>query len=137
MRVRQKFADKNQPVQKLHEATVSALRKGPVHDKMENLNLSESAPVPAHDRRITLGGFAIKLKAECINIADRFAISRGLSSISWVATVKFSGGLPEHNCKKFSKECKDFKELCEEETHPKLAVESILYFASIARLYHR
>lgn len=128
-----KVADKHQPAQKLHDATVTAMRRRSVDEVMADLNIAESVPPIARDRRITLGGRVVQLQAQSLIIDDRLRISQALKSLT--LSIKVTGGAPEQQVKPFLKNCKEFIDDCGTESLPKLGVEATLYYAGTARSY--
>lgn len=132
---RNKVADKHQPAQKLHEATIQAARSGSIDQMMADLSLENAVPAVERDRRVTLGGRAAQLKVESISLADRFSIAQALKSLPSGASIKIAGGAPDQLAKPFFQSCKSFITDCEVESLPKLGVEACLYYATIAQSY--
>lgn len=132
---RNKVADKHQPAQKLHEATVHAARSGSIDQLMADLSLGNAVPAVGRDRRVTLGGRAAQLKVESISLADKFSIAQALRSLLSSSSVKIAGGAPDQLAKPFFQSCKAFITDCEVESLPKLGVETCLYYATIAQSY--
>jgi len=132
---RSTVADKNQPAQKLHDATVNAARRRSIDHLMTNLNITESVPAIARDRRITAGGRILQVQAECIVLADRFSIAQVIRSTPAGSSIKISGGVPEQLVKPFFKTCRILIDDCGVENLPKLGIEASIYYARIARLY--
>lgn len=130
-----KVADKHQPAQKLHDATVNAMRRRSVGERMTDLDFAESIPTSPRDRRITLGGRVVQLRAAYITIDDRLRIAQVLKSTSAVASIKLPSNAPERQVSSFFKHCKNFIDDCGTEHLPKLGVEASLYYASTARSY--
>lgn len=129
-----KVADKNQPAQKLHDATVSAMRRRSVDEMMTDMNIADSVAPIARDRRITLGGRLAQLRAESIIIDDRLRMFRVLAK-SPDNSIKIPGGVREQNAKSFFKNCNTFIDDCIAANLVKLSVEATLYYASVARSY--
>lgn len=129
----QSVNDKNQPAQKLYDATVSAIRRQSLPDQIESLKLEQSVPRLSPDRRVTLGGQALHMKTMCIILVDRFAINQVLSSKP--TTIKLPGGKPQELCKAFFRAGSSLIVACKDDQLPKLAVESSLYFARVAQLF--
>jgi len=132
---RKKVADKHQPAQKLHEATIQAARSGSIDQMLADLSLENAVPSVERDRRVTLGGRAAQLKVESISLADRFSIVQVLRSLLSSASVKIAGGAPDQQAKPFFQSCKSFITDCEVESLPKLGVEACLHYARIAQSY--
>jgi hypothetical protein len=132
---RTKAADKHQPAQKLHEATIHAARSGSIEQLTADLSLRNAVPATERDRRVTLGGRAAQLKLESISLADRFTIVQALRSQLPGAAVKIAGGAPDQLAKPFFQSCKSFITDCEVESLPKLGVEACLFYATIAQSY--
>ena len=126
-----KVADKHQPAQKLHDATVTALRRRSVDQMMTDLTVADSVPPVARDRRVTLGGRAAQLRAKSIIINDRLNIAQTLDGTS----VRLPGGAPEHNVNQFFHNCEEFITNCTADNLPKLSVEASLHHATTARSY--
>lgn len=129
-----KVADKHQPAQKLHDATVSAARRKPLEDLMVNLDVTDHVPTVARDRRVTFGGRIAQLQAQFVVLADVFPIAQALKSTPAGSSVKIPGGAPEQITKPFFNVCHSFISECIGESLPKLGVEATLYYAELARL---
>ncbi|KAM5476967.1 hypothetical protein MauCBS54593_000238 [Microsporum audouinii] len=131
------FADKCQPAQKLHEATIHAARRVAaegltVDIQLANLNLSDEVALPlSRDNQITMGGLMAQIKTEYLIIDNKFIISKGLGSIP----IKCPGKPPGTLAPPFLEACKKFAAECEIQNLPKLAVEASLFYASIARSF--
>lgn len=67
-------------------------------------------------------------------LTDTFPLSQKLKANSKVS-IKLSGGPPDQRAKPFFRSCISYISSCRDENLPKLAVEGILYYAKIARLY--
>jgi len=132
-RFQSKVTDRNQPAQKLHDATVNAVRRRPIDQMMTDLTIHSSVPMVSRDRRVTFGGRISQLQAECIILTDRFDIAKVLKSTITGASIKISGGAPAHLAKSFFRLCHAFIKDCDEENLPKLAVQATLYYARMAR----
>jgi hypothetical protein len=131
-----KVADRHQPAQKLHEAQIHATRANKsksLDEALASLSIRETVPPVERDRRITLGGRMVQIKAECIVLEDKFSIA-GAAALS-AETPKLPGGPPEKLTRPFLQICATFIRDCNTESLPKLAVEASLYFARIVRLY--
>ena len=130
-----KFADKNQPVQKLHEATLTAARRKPIERLMTNLSVNDAISAVPRDRRVTLGGRAMQAHAECIILTDSLCTALALNSEPAGSSFKVPGGPPEKLAKPLFKSCRTFIDECGVENLPKLGVEARLYFARMAHSY--
>ena len=133
-----KAADRHQPAQKLHNATVHAAtmnRVKSVDEGLASLGIQDTVPLVERDRRVTHGGRTLQIRAECAILEDKFIIAGALKSALFIENVKLSGGSPDKLTKPFFQICKTFLADCETENLPKLAVETSIYFARIARLY--
>lgn len=85
-----KVVDRHQPAQKLHEATVHAVttranKSKSLDEALSSLSIGETtnpvSPVE-RDRRITLGGRMVQIKAECIVLEDKFSIAGAKSAVA-------------------------------------------------------
>ncbi|KAH8600108.1 hypothetical protein B0O99DRAFT_503550 [Bisporella sp. PMI_857] len=135
---RNNVADKNQPAQKLHEATVHAARKAAaplaIDMLMANLAIVDNPPALARDRQITMGGQMIHIKTRFVTLDDKFTIEEALLSSSPTRTpIKAPGGSPDLLAGPFFQECTIFIDECNAQNLPKLAAEASLFYASIAR----
>lgn len=130
-----KVADKNQPVQKLHEATLTAARRKPIEKLMTDLSVTDAISAVPRDRRVTLGARAMQIHAECIILTDSLSTALALNSEAAGSSFKVPGGPPEKLAKPFFKTCRTFIDECDVEKLPKLGVEARLYFARTARSY--
>ncbi|RMZ85019.1 hypothetical protein DV738_g273, partial [Chaetothyriales sp. CBS 135597] len=128
-----KVADRHQPAQKLHEAQIHAIkanRSKSLDEALASLSIQETIPPVERDRRITLGGRLVQIKAKCIVLEDKFSIA-ALSS----ETPKLPSGSAGKATQRFLQNCATFIRDCNTESLPKLAVEASLYFARVTRLY--
>jgi hypothetical protein len=131
-------ADRHQPAQKLHDATVRAAsvnRLKSDDDGLASLSIQGTVPLVERDRRVTLGGRALQIRAECTMLEDKFIIAGAVKYALSVENVKLPGGSPDNLTKPFFQTCKTFLADCNTENLPKLAVETSIYFARIVRLY--
>lgn len=133
-RFREKVTDRHQLAQKLHDATINAVRKRPLEQMMTSLNVTDSVPPVARDRRITFGGRIAQLHVQTITITDAFNIATTIKPIEAGSSLKIPGKAPEESTTSFFVTCKAFIVDCNKEPLPKLGVEASLYYASIARL---
>ena len=130
-----KVADKHQPALKLHDATVSAMRRRPADEMLTDLKITDPVPSVACDHRITLGGRAAQLKAESIILEDRVLISGVLKSKFANATITLPAPAPEKQAKSFFEKYSTFIDDCDAASLPKLTVEASLHYAGTARAY--
>jgi hypothetical protein len=132
---RKKFADKHQPAQKLHNATVHAARHRSVNELMANSSLVDSVSTAPRDCRVTYRGSIAQIRVEHIVLRDKFSIIEALKAANSTASIKIPGGNPSQLAKPFFQDCKKFIDECFDENLPKLGVEASLYYAGIARPY--
>jgi len=130
-----KFADKHQPAQKLHNATVHVVRHRPTNELIANLSLIDAVPAVPRDRRVTFRARMVQIRVEHIVLKDRFSIIQALKSANSKASIKISGGDPGQLAKPFFQTCQEFIKECCAENLPKLGVEASLYYAGIVRPY--
>ncbi|APA10158.1 hypothetical protein sscle_06g049280 [Sclerotinia sclerotiorum 1980 UF-70] len=128
-----KVMEKHQPATKLHDATVNAIRQRSIEDAITSLSLSNTRSSP-RDRRITRGAHGVQLKLQYIVLTDKFPLSQKLQANPKI-TIKLPGGAPDQPSIAFFRSCLSYISSCQEDSLPKLAVEGILYYAKIARLY--
>ena len=131
---RKSVADKNQPAQKLHDATINAARIRPIDQIMSGLDLKDSVPTVARDRRITFGGCMAELHVECLILTQRSQIIQILKSGNTSSLIKIPGGPPEQSTESFFGACTEFIADCGVESLPRLAVQATLCHARVARL---
>lgn len=134
---RNSVADRHQPAQKLHDATVHAARKAAavtatVDVLMANMTVTDAALVLPRDRRVTMGGRMVQIKTEFFILDDKFIIAQALKSTTTKSSIKIPGGASDLLAVPFFQSCKSFIEECKFENLPKLAVEVSLFYASIA-----
>ncbi|EFE33959.1 uncharacterized protein ARB_07423 [Trichophyton benhamiae CBS 112371] len=134
------FADKCQPAQKLHEATVHAVRRAailqlPSDTLLTALRITDAEPAPtaSRDSQITMGGKMALIKVNFLIIDDGFVLSKALRSKN--ALIKLPGQSPDKLAIFFFQTCKKYIAECDTQNLPKLAVEGTLLFASIARSF--
>jgi hypothetical protein len=128
----------HQPVNKLHDAIAHFTRaKATLDDVMANLSLSAppATPKPHPDLRINLGGRLLELKISCVVLEDKFGVTRIIEGNFPSATspIKLPGGPLTSQSAQFLSLCKELSLECVNNDLPKLAVESILYYARIAQ----
>ena len=133
-------ADKHQPAQKLHEATVHASRNAISNAAngevlQATLTVVDIVPSLARDRRVTMGGRMVQIKAQYFILEDSFIIAKALKSTSTKTLIKMPGGAPDLLAKPFFQSCRRFIDECKVENLPKLAIEVTLFYASIARSF--
>ena len=127
------FADRHQPAQKLHEATVYAAKKNaPIEDALTGLSLDRVVPIGERDRRILLGGQMLRISAICTVLEDKFYVASKAGSS---ARIEFPRGSPKKLVNPSLDICEKFIKDCTDGNLPKLAVEATLYYARIARSY--
>jgi len=134
-----RVSDKDQPVRKLHDATVKALRAASSIDEcMEQLSII-GFPVTSRDQRIVLGSRAMQLKTDHIFIVDQLEVLRKLTVVSENAAAAALLATSESSVLElthaFLKSCKDFITECGAGNLPKLNVEARLYYARVASLF--
>ncbi|KAF2450310.1 NFX1-type zinc finger-containing protein 1 [Karstenula rhodostoma CBS 690.94] len=130
-----KVADRHQPAQKLHEATVHAMaakRSMPLDKAFASLEINEQVPMVERDRRVVLGGRILQIRTHSMILEDKFCIAKAISND---ADIKLPGGMPAALTSAFLKSCKAMITESTAANIPKLAVEASLYFANIARRY--
>lgn len=130
----QAFADRHQPAQKLHEATLHATKRSEsLEDTLGALSLTSAVPPIRHDQRITLGGDMIQIKHACMVVEDQLSICGNVQSDE---RPEFPGDFsPFQAVPRSLKACKKLIIQCKEAHLPKLAVEATLYFARMARAF--
>ncbi|KAI9645838.1 hypothetical protein NHQ30_005273 [Ciborinia camelliae] len=128
-----KVKDKHQPATKLHDAMISAARQRSLEDKLRILSITKLAGTSPRDRRIAFAGTGLMLRVQYIGLADSFPLAQKLRSND--PPIKITGGSPDKLANLFFQSCISYIDSCLEENLPKLAVEGILYYAKIARLY--
>lgn len=130
-----RVADKNQPAQKLHDATVHASRRRSFDQLMTNLDITKSIPTIARDRLIIAGGRIAQVQAACVILADRFSTSQTIRAIAAGSSIRIPGGAPEKLAKPFFETCGSLIDDCAVENLSKIGTEATIYYARIARLY--
>ncbi|KAJ4354192.1 uncharacterized protein N0V89_005926 [Didymosphaeria variabile] len=131
-----KVADRHQPAQKLHEATVHAIaniRSSTLEDAIASLGMHETIPLVERDRRVVLGGRILQIRIDCMVLEDKFRIPQAIRKDE--ANPKLPGGLPETLTGSFLTSCSTFIRESTTANIPKLAVEASLYFATVAGMY--
>ncbi|KAI1914221.1 hypothetical protein LOZ65_005667, partial [Ophidiomyces ophidiicola] len=135
----QKVTDRHQPARKLHEAMIHATSRNKskcIDEVLKSLSIRETVRPVELDRRLTLGGRMVQIKAQCIVLEDRFSVVGVEKPVTLFAeTATFLSESFEKLPKSFFQTCTTFIKDCNAESLPKLAVEASLYFARIARLY--
>ena len=134
-----KVANRHQPAQKLHDAIVHT-NAGPnvsksLNDALASLSIKDTYHPVERDRRVTLGGRMVRIKAESIILEDKFSIADALRSTFSSDTAELPDGLLNKLTKLSLKACTEYIAECNTDSLPKLAVEASLCFARIAQLY--
>jgi hypothetical protein len=130
-----KVADKYQPAQKLHNATVHAARQRSIEELMDSLAVVNTVPNVPRDRRVALGGQIAQIKVEQIILIYQFALLQTSRSPASSASIKVPGGDPSQLVKPFFRICEAFINDCTSQNLPKLSVEARIYYAKAARSY--
>lgn len=130
-----RVADKNQPAQKLHDATVHAARQRSIDQLMTNLDITKSVPAIARDRLIIAGGRIAQVQVACIVLADKFSTVQKIKAIAAGSSIRIPGGAPEKLAKTFFDTCGRLIYDSAKENLPKIGTEASIYYARIARLY--
>ncbi|KAF1930727.1 uncharacterized protein M421DRAFT_99346 [Didymella exigua CBS 183.55] len=129
----QKMDERHKPSHKLYEAIMHVTSKySDLSDTMADMSLDSTNPVkkPDRDQRITLGGRLYHLKVRQLILNDKFEVLRSFKSRS----IDFPSGSPIDRSGSFLDDCEQLIKLCKNANAPKLAVETTLYYAHIARL---
>ena len=129
-----RVADKNQPAQKLHDATVHAARRTSIAELMTSLDITKSVPAIARDRLIIAGGRIAQVQAACIVLADRFSTTQMIRTIAAGSLIRIPGGDPGKLAKPFFKTCGRLIDDCAVENLSKIGTEASIYYARIAGL---
>ncbi|KAG4430772.1 hypothetical protein IFR05_013741 [Cadophora sp. M221] len=133
-RFRHSTADRNQPAQKLHDATVYAAREASAMDgQMAGLTMYPGIPRPTSDRRVTLGGFAADLKSLSVILSSLFSLVQALHSNPTGSSFKVPGGNPALLHTSSLRDCRTVIRDCTYANLPKLAVEVTCYFGNTTR----
>lgn len=135
----EKISDRNQPAQKLYDATLYAIRNRSITELMSQLTASDAVPAVAHNRHITLGGRVAQIKLDCIILIDKFSLiqgaEEGVENNPLKIFVNTHLGSPARLATLFFKTCMTLIEDCMKQCLWKLSVEGILYYSTIARPY--
>lgn len=128
--------EKDQPVRKLHDATVKALRaRESISESMDGLAIN-GVPMVSRDRRIILGSLVVQIKVHFISLTDRLEIGQ---KVDTMLNNNVGEENPGSNTVKlataFFKSCENCMVDCQAENLPKLNVETRLYYSRVARLY--
>jgi hypothetical protein len=130
-----KVADKHQPTQKLHDATVHAARQRSIEELMDTLAVVDAVPAVPLDRRVTSGGQIAQIKVEQVVLMYQFALLHSLRSSTSNTSIKVPGGNPSQLAKPFFRVCEVFINDCTSQNLPKLSVEARIYYARVAHSY--
>lgn len=131
----QKVTDKHKPTQKLHDATVHAIRRRSVNELMTNLTIAEEVPAAPRDNRITLYGRVLQIQVMYVVLKDKFSLLQVLNSTASKSAIKFQGGGPHKLARTFFQTCKATIDDCIAENLPKLSVEASIYYARMVPPY--
>ncbi|KAF2704119.1 P-loop containing nucleoside triphosphate hydrolase protein [Pleomassaria siparia CBS 279.74] len=134
----QTVADRHQPAQKLHQAIIHATianRSKSLDEGLASLGIQDTFPSVERDRRITLGGRLLQIRAECIVLEDKFRIAVVLKSTPSAERMRLPRGSPERLTKPFLQTCTAFIAESSTDNLPRFTVEASLYFAKIVLLY--
>ena len=131
--------DKNQPVRKLHDAIIKAIRaKRPLEQRMQQLSTELVEEIPCCDRRVIVGGQMIRLRAQQIYLQTVFRLYQKLDSRSKqdprLQIIKDRGDALKRATMFFEK-CERVIQTCAAEQFPKHGVEARLYYGRVAMLF--
>ncbi|KAJ4367471.1 hypothetical protein N0V83_007054 [Neocucurbitaria cava] len=137
-----RMAAQHQPVQKLRQAIVHAITRNPSLDEaLAALKIERSATSAKRecDVRITLGARLLEIKARCLVLEDKFDIERAVKLKAPTSAMYLSshGGSPFKQSGGFLNDCMKLIDDCVNESLPKLAVETTLYYARIVQALPR
>jgi hypothetical protein len=130
----------HQPGNKLHDAiTHSACQTASMDIVMANLSLDAptASSKPHLDLRISLGGRLLELKVVCLTLEYKFGLTRITQEKlpKSFPQVKISGGPLGYQVFQAMSLCMKLITDCIKGNLPKLAVETILYYARIAQVF--
>ncbi|KAG9196796.1 hypothetical protein G6514_004320 [Epicoccum nigrum] len=130
----------HQPGNKLHDAiTHSANQTASLDTVMANLSLDAppATPKPQLDLRISLGGRLLELKVVCLTLEYKFGLARITQGKLPASSpqVKIPGGPLAYQVFQAMSLCRKLITDCNNGNLPKLAVETILYYARIAQVF--
>lgn len=131
-----KIADKDQPVRKLYDATVKALRaRKPISKYLDELRLDD-VPMVSRDRQVILGSRVVQIKIQFVNLAYRLEYGQKLETILTPSVGESTlGDNLVQLVKAFFQSCEKCIVDCHEQSLPKLSVETRIYYSRTARLY--
>lgn len=132
---RNRVADKNQPAQKLHDATVHAARRKSIDQLRTNLDITISVPAIARNQLIIAGGRIAQVQAASVILADRLNTTQTIRAIAAGSPIRIPGGAPKKLAKPFFKTCGSLIDDCAVENLSKIGTEATIYHAQIAHLY--
>jgi hypothetical protein len=130
----------HQPGNKLHDAIMhSGNQIASLDTVMANLSLDAppATPKPHLDLRISLGGRLLELKVVCLTLEYKFGltqITHGKLPAS-SPEVKISDGPLAYQVFQATSLCRKLITNCNNGNLPKLAVETVLYYARIAQVF--
>lgn len=127
---------KNQPVRKLFDATVQAFKNTESIDRqIERLSIQGSLINTPRDRRIVMGGRAIRLKTLYTVFADKAGLYRALKPKLNETFPKIHETALSQTSDSFFESCATFISDCNSENLPKHNVEARIYFGQATRIY--
>jgi hypothetical protein len=128
----------HQPGNKLHDAvTYSASPTASLDTVMADLSLDAppASPKPPLDLRISIGGRLLELKVVCLTLEYKFGFTRMGKLPASYPQVKTSGSPLAYQVFQAMSLCRELITDCTTGNLPKLAVETILYYALIAQVF--
>ena len=104
---------------------------------MANLKLEGIALIGERNYRIILGAKMIEIKIDCITLEDKFRVLLAIrvKHGDSASSVTFPRSSPLILVELFFKSCTELIGRCREKALPKLAVEALLFFARISRVF--
>ncbi|KAJ4296678.1 hypothetical protein N0V90_006726 [Kalmusia sp. IMI 367209] len=128
--------ERHEPAHKLHVTTMSFMRHQQESARTSSA-LLDTTPHAADHQRITYGARMMEIKAIATILEDKFRVLSATKSkcTNVIPSLSFYGGSPVSKTKPFLDCCTTFIADCETYNLPKLAVETTLYYARIARQY--
>lgn len=121
-------SDKEQPVRKLYDATVKAMRERPLDDQIAALSIDNHVPNLSPDQRIVTGSQVKLLKLQYTDITNLLELSK-------LPHSNLGSDMTLTRIRRFLKSSEEFIDNPVSESFPRMTIEVELYYAKIAFLH--
>lgn len=131
--------DKNQPIRKLHDATMKAIQaKRSVEDEVQRLTIDPLDETLCCDRRVIVGGHVARLRVHQIYLQAVLSVSRTLdleTNVNQLREVTSACSFTVKRASVFFQKCERILQMCSKEQFPKYSVQARLYYGRVVMFF--